>query len=417
MFDPVIKIMVTLTLLAAATPLPADSSWEQFRGPRGDGISDVTEAPRHWSETQNITWKTAIHGRGHSSPVIMDGRIWLTTAPRDGKKLYAICVDQETGKILLNRVVFEVAEPDEVIDFNSYASPTPVVEPGRVYVHFGTYGTACLDTRDFKKLWERRDINCDHYRGPGSSPILYRNLLIMNFDGADVQYVIALDKQTGKTVWKTPRSTDFTGIIPDQRKAYSTPLVVEHNGRMELLSVGSQAAMSYNPATGKELWSIGFDGYSNIWRPVVTDGIAYLSTGYDRGEIWAVRLGGSGELTDDQVVWKARKSIGKRPSPLLLDGLLYCQNDGSLLTCLDITDGEIVWRQRVRGNYSASLTYAAGAVYTCSHDGKVTLFKPGREYRELAVNELEEGMMASPAFVDRSMFLRTDSHLYRIEEK
>src|SRR5213078_4408016 len=245
-----------------AFPAWASDDWPQFRGPNGDGRSDSMDLPLTWSESENVKWKTAIHGRAWSSPVIMGDKVWLTTATEDGGELFVVCVDRGTGKILRDEKIFEVEKPQFCHQFNSYASPTPVVEPGHVYVTFGSQGTACLDSKTGKVLWERRDFVCNHYRGAGSSPIIYKDKILMNFDGSDHQFVVALDKNTGKTAWQTERSIDYKDLTPagkpeaegDWRKAFSTPVVADFGHGPEMLSLGSKAIYGYNPDSGKELW-------------------------------------------------------------------------------------------------------------------------------------------------------------------
>ncbi|HTD67829.1 MAG TPA: PQQ-binding-like beta-propeller repeat protein, partial [Candidatus Limnocylindria bacterium] len=223
------------------------SNWPQFRGPNGDGHADGHKLPETWSEQENIKWKTPVHGRAWSSPVIWGKQIWLTTATPDAKQLFAVCVDADTGKVTRDLKLFEVERPQFHHAFNSPGSPTPVIEEGCVYITFGSPGTACLDTESGKVLWERRDLECNHYRGAGSSPILYRDLLIMNFDGSDAQYIIALDKKTGKTVWKKNRSIDFKDLGPDgkpkaegdYRKCFATPHVANIDGKPLLISQGA----------------------------------------------------------------------------------------------------------------------------------------------------------------------------------
>src|SRR5580765_5588403 len=253
--------MIGAALLAA---LLAFGQWPQFRGPDGNGVSSATGLPITWSETQNVRWKTEIHGRAWSSPVILGRQLWLTTATPDGKQLFAMALDKETGKILFDLKLFDVPNPQFAHSFNSYASPTPVIETGRVYVTFGSPGTAAIDTATGKVIWERRDLECNHFRGAGSSPVVFRNLLFMHFDGSDVQYVVALDKDTGKTVWQTKRSVNFQDLEPDGRvkadgdfrKAFSTPTIVMVGNEPVFVSLGSKAAYGYDPLTGKELWRI-----------------------------------------------------------------------------------------------------------------------------------------------------------------
>jgi outer membrane protein assembly factor BamB len=391
-------------------------NWSQFRGPQGDGSADAVDLPLAWSETEHVRWKTAIHDRGWSSPVVWGDQVWMTTATDDGRQLFAVAVDSRSGKILHDVKVFDVEKPEPIIALNSYASPTPAVEEGRVYVHFGSYGTACLDTATGKTLWQRRDLKCNHYRGPGSSLLLWRDRLICTFDGFDVQYLVALDKKTGQTLWKTDRSTKFHSKDGDRRKAYSTPLPVEVNGHVELISPGCDAAMAYAPADGRELWTLLYKGYSNTSRPVAAKGVAFVNTGSDRFELWAVRLGRSGVLTDADILWKYTRNGSQKPSPVIDGGLLYMISDGGIATCLETETGKMVWHHRLEGNYSASPIVAAGRIYFFSHEGVTTVVKPGREFEVLATNKLDAGFMASPAVVGRALIVRTKTHLYRIEQ-
>jgi len=368
--------------------------------------------PVSWSESKNIKWKTAIHDRGHSSPVIWGKGIWLTTATEDGHKLYVLCVDRESGQVLVDKKLFDVAEPQFSNQLNSYASPTPVVEEGRVYVHFGTYGTACLDSQTGKVLWQRTNINCDHMMGAGSSPFLFEDKLIFHVDGGDVQYVIALNTQDGTTAWKTPRSAGLADYIADNRKAYSTALIVEVEGHLEMISPGAQAVYGYNPHTGKELWKVRYPGgYSNVARPVVEKGTAFINTGYNKAQLWAVKLGGRGDVTGTHVSWKQTKYIGQRSSPLLVNGMIYLVTDTGVASCLDSVSGEAVWNERLRGNFSASPVFAGGRIYFSNQ-----VIKPSRSYTRVAMNTLDDGLMASPAIAGKALYLRTASHLYRIEE-
>ena len=317
--------------------------------------------------------------------------------------------------VLYDLKLLDVADPQPISALNSYASPTPVIEAGRVYVHFGSYGTACLDTANGKVLWTRRDLECDHLRGPGSSPILFEDLLILHFDGVDVQYVAALDKRSGQTVWKTGRSTEFGDIDGEQRKAYCTPSVIDVDGRKQLISPGAKAVMGYDPRTGRELWKIRYAGFSNVSRTVWGNGLAYINTGYGKPEIWAVRPNGTGDVTDSHVVWKATKSMPAKPSPVLVGKRLYMMNDSGIATCLDALDGHVVWQERLGGQYSASPLYADGRVYFFSHEGKTTVVAAEDAYRVLAENKLDDGFMASPAVVGDTIYFRTKGRLLRVE--
>ncbi|MEO8494853.1 MAG: PQQ-binding-like beta-propeller repeat protein, partial [Planctomycetota bacterium] len=250
--------------------------WNQFRGPHGNGDS-AASLPLKWSETENIAWKTVIDGKAWSSPVVWGDQIWLSNATPDGKRLSTVCVDGASGKILHDITVFEIAEPMFCIDYNSYASPTPVIEDGRLWVHYGSAGTACLDTTTGKVLWSRQDLPCDHLRAPGSSPIVFRDLLYLTFDGADYQYIAALNKQTGETVWKKDRTINYGTDDGDYKKSYSTPTVFEHAGRWQLVSTASVGTESYDPLTGELLWTVYHGGFNAAARPLYSHDKVFLN--------------------------------------------------------------------------------------------------------------------------------------------
>ncbi|MBS1830590.1 MAG: PQQ-binding-like beta-propeller repeat protein [Acidobacteria bacterium] len=418
------KMLVWMTALAGV--VFAAENWPQFRGPDGTGHSDAKGLPLAWSETQNVVWKTPIHDRGWSSPVVWGKQIWLTSASKDAKELYVICVDRDTGKILKDWKLFDVATPQFIHAFNTAASPTAAIEEGRVYITFGSAGTAAIDTKTFKVVWERRDIECNHFRGAGSSPVIFRNLLLMHFDGSDKQFVMALDKKTGKTVWKTDRSIDWQDLDKngkpaadgDLRKAFATPQVERLNGRWEMISLGAKAAYGYDPMTGKELWRVEERGqHSASTRPVIGHGMVYFPSGFSAGQLLAVKTGGNGLITDSHVAWRVKRSVPNKPSILLVDDLIYMIGDAGVATAVDAKTGEQVWQQRIGGEYSASPVYADGKLWFFSEDGKTTVVKPGRTFEVLAENKLDDGFLASPAIAGKAFFLRTRTHLYRIEAK
>ncbi|HXI54068.1 MAG TPA: PQQ-binding-like beta-propeller repeat protein [Candidatus Saccharimonadales bacterium] len=413
----------------------AQAEWPQFRGPGGDGATPARQLPLQWSETQHVKWKTAIHGRGWSSPVVWGSQIWLTTATEEGKELFVLEVDANTGKILRDTRLFEVEKPQFAHKFNTYASPTPVLEAGRVYVTFGSPGTACLDTQSGKVLWERRDFVCNHFRGAGSSPILHRGLLIMNFDGSDHQFLVALDKTTGRTVWQKERSIDYKDLGPDGkpeaegdwRKAFSTPHVAVLDGRAVLISQGAKAVYGYEPETGRELWRVEErTSHSASARPTCGQGLVFINSGWSSGQILAIRPGWHGEVLDAngeatrqgdlEIVWKSKRNVPKKPSLQVAGELLFGIDDGGIASCLEARTGKEVWRERVGGNYSASPLLAADRLYFFSEEGKATVVAAGREFRKLAENTLDDGFMSSPAVAgDKTLYLRTRSNLYRIE--
>ena len=419
-------LLLVVVFLACSPVTRAAENWPQFRGPDGTGHSDARGLPLKWSESQNVVWKTPIHDRGWSSPVIYGKQIWLTSATKDGRELFVLCIDRDTGKIIRDWKLFDVAQPQFAHAFNTHASPTPVIEDGRVYVTFGAPGTAAIDTKTFRVLWERRDIECNHFRGAGSSPIIFGNLLLMHFDGSDRQFVMALDKKTGKTLWETKRSIDFQDLDKDGkpaaegdlRKAFSTPHVERINGRWEMISLGAKAAYSYDPMTGKELWRVEERAqHSASTRPVIGHGMIYFPTGFSAGQLLAVRTGGEGLITDTHVAWRVKRGISNKPSILLVDDLIYVIGDTGIASCIDAKTGEQVWQQRIGGEYSASPVHADGKLWFFSEDGKTTVLKPGRVFEQLAENRLDDGFLASPAIAGKAFYLRTRTHLYRIEEK
>ena len=421
--------VLSLCCLTAA----ARTDWPEYRGPWCDGRAEapgqtnLIGLPLHWSETENVKWKIPIPFRGWSTPVILNGQIWITTATIEGHDFYAICVDQETGRILSNQKLFHCDKPESLgaaVNFNCYASPSAVVEPGRVYVNFGSYGTACLDTSSFKVLWKRDDLPCRHFRGPGSSPIVWDNLLILTMDGIDQQYMVALDKNTGTTVWKTDRTATWNDLDAsgqpmgggDFRKAFSTPLIIDVAGAKQMLSVGTRAAYGYDPATGRELWKIDTTAYSPASRPIFDNGLAIFSTGNGKAEVLAVRPDGHGELPASAVVWLAARAAPSQTSGTVDNGLLFMVNEGGIASCFQTANGAEVWRERIGGDYSASVLYGDGRIYCFSHAGKIIVLKAGREFESLATNQLANGFMASPAVSGRALYLRTKTDLYRIED-
>jgi outer membrane protein assembly factor BamB len=407
-----------LTIMSlVCSPLNA-ADWPQFRGPGGPGQSDATNLPLTWSETENVVWKVPVAGLGWSSPSIQGDQIWLTTAIDDGKSLHAIALDRATGKTIHDVVVFELADPGAVHSKNSHASPTPLIEDDRVYIHFGAHGTACLKT-DGSVVWKTQELKHNHRHGPGGSPVIYQNLLILNCDGSDLQFVVALDKNTGKEVWKKKREHIGEDRISGKSSvpmAYTTPLLTEINGKIQLLSSGADSIVSYDPLTGDELWWFRYDGYSNVPRPVVGKGHVFISSGYDRPEFFAVRVDGTGDVTESHLAWNMKKAAPLNPSPLLLGDELYLVSDNGIATCLDAVSGEQHWQERIGGNFSASPTFADGRIYFLDEEGKTTVVAPGKKFEVLASNQLEGRTLASPAMVDSSIFLRTDTHLYRIEK-
>ena len=409
---------------------PAAAGWPQFRGPTGDGIAAGKAPPLEWSETRNIRWKVALPGRGGSSPVVLGDRVWLTTALEQGTRqtklgpddvwvadrvsLAAVCLDLADGRLVWQTTLFEVDKPPPVHVFNTFATPTPVVAPGRLYCDFGAMGTACVDAADGKVLWTRR-LPIDHMVGPGSSPILCGDRLILVRDGCDVQFLAALQCADGEVAWKTDRPP-LEGR-PDMKKAFSTPLLIDVGGQTQMVSVGAQWAVSYDPQTGREIWRVHHgSGFSTAPRPLYGNGLVYFCTGCPVGQLWAVRPDGRGDVTATHVAWKATEQIPTMSSPLLVGREIYGAGDRGRITCFDALTGETVWKHTTKGMYMASPVAAGERVYFFGREGTTTVLRAGREEARLAENTLEGQITASPAVADGALLLRTDTHLYCIAE-
>ncbi len=393
--------------------------WPDWRGPTGDGRSDATGLPLTWSETENVLWKTPIHDFGHSTPVVWGDQIWLTTATTDGRALYAVCVDLDTGAIVHDIEVFRPAAPQRKHALNSYATPSAVVEEGRVYVHFGSHGTACLDSGTGGVLWRRIDLNCDHMQGPASSPILFEDLLIVHLEGIDVQFIAALDKNTGDTVWRHDRPADlYRDLEPFYfRKSFHTPLIVDVDGRPQMVGNSSQIGTGHDPRTGEELWRVVYGDDNTISRTISGHGLFFVNTGGNPRSVrlWAVRHGGVGDVTESHVAWEVDEDVPLESSPVLAGDLLFIVSDSGMVTCLEAESGKKVWSQRLPGMYGASLLYAEGRVYLSNGKGMTTVIEAGRAFRQLAANQLDGELLASPAVAGSSLLLRTKTHLYRIQ--
>ena len=417
----------------------ATDDWPQFRGPQGDGRSAAVDLPLTWSETENITWKKTVPGRGWSSPVVAGEYIWLTTALETaatdeeetqrlaGNKyqdtlavvaavsLRVLGFHRKTGELLHNVEMFRIEQPDAIHKLNTYATPTPIAKPGRVYCDFGTFGTACLNSSTGKIVWTRR-LPVDHQVGPVSSPILCDDMLVLARDGCDAQYVTALNKRTGETVWKTDRPP--IDLDDEFKKAFCSPLLIEADGHCQIVVPGASWVVSYDPRTGKPLWQVDYGkAYSNVPTPVFGHGLAYVCTNSPGVQLWAIRVDGRGDVTDTHVAWKATKQVPKKASPLLVGDEIYTVSDIGVATCLDGRTGANLWAHRIAGNYSASPIYANERIYFFSEEGKTVVLRSGREPDWLAENHVEGRVVASPAVAGRAIFLRTDTHMYRIETK
>ena len=410
-----LRIILSLSLALAAFAVPAahgaqPEDWPQFRGPGGQGHSAEQGVPLEWSESQNVVWKTPVPGLGWSSPVVAGGRVWLTTASDDPRpvSLRLLAFDVETGREVVNVEVFRVRPDPYLNPKNSFASPTPIVEGDRVYVHFGWNGTAALTTSG-EIVWKAH-LPYASQHGSGGSPALYGDLLIVSCDGHDAAYVVALDKRTGKTRWRTYRRRPFA-------QAYTTPLAIRVGDRDQIVSISAYRATAYDPESGKEIWRVAYpqeDGFSNVPQPVYGHGLIYITTGFQQPVLLAVRVDGEGDVTKTHIAWTLRRGVPYTPSPLLVGEELYIVSDIGVATALDAKTGKIHWQQRIGRNHSASPVFADGRIYFQSEDGVTTVIAPGKEFRPLAKNSLDGWTLGSMAISNGSIYLRSDSSLYRI---
>lgn len=419
MFRPLFLLpLLTLTFARAG-------DWPQFHGPAANGISTAKNVPAEWSSEKNIAWKTEIPGSGWSSPALADGRIYLTSAvvtagdessPKADRSLRAICVEAATGKIVWDQEVFVqdgAKAPDSIHRKNGHASPTPIVDGGRVYVHFGHQGTACLDLEG-KKLWENRTLFYQPQHGNGGSPVLVDGLVIFSCDGPEEQFIAALKATDGSLAWRVPRPTEAR-----RRFAFCTPLVITVHGRKQVVSPGADMVNALDPASGREVWRAGYEGYSVVPKPAYGDGLLFISSSFDTPEVLAIDPSGKGDLTESHVKWIETKYAPKTPSLLYDQGLLYMLTDSGVLACREGKSGKLLWDSgRVLRDCSASPILCEGRIYALDEFGKCAVIATGKEYKLIATNVLEdEKTLASMAVDDGTLYIRGEKMLYCIKAK
>ena len=420
------SLLFVFFLFAAKQVSSQEKNWTQFRGSNLNGMAISENIPLKWDESV-IKWKTEIHDKGYSSPVVYNNQIWVTTATTDGKKLYAVCLDYQTGKIIYDLLVFTPEVVEGKHSLNTYASPTPCIEKDKVYVHYGSMGTACINTADGSIVWKRTDLKCKHVQGPASSPIIYKNMLILHFEGTDVRFIVALDKTNGQTIWRSDRPAEpYEPLQEIGRKAYITPIIVNVKGRDMLISDGSAVCIAYDPNTGREIWRVVDGAESTIAMPFTENGVVFWYAGYmvaDDGSKYtnmlAVNPDGSGDITRTNVIWKKRDELSRNHSltPVIKDGLIYTVNTFNKLMCIDAASGEEVWSKHLLSNYDASPIYVNGNIWFFSVKGEVLTIKEGRKYEVIASNKMESGIWATPAVLRNSIIVRTQNYLYRIAQE
>jgi outer membrane protein assembly factor BamB len=405
--------IVALILLSLVITHGED--WPEFRGATGQGHSSERNLPTEWSTSKNVEWKKEIPGKAWSSPVVHGGRVYLSTSVESGSdySLRALCLDAKSGAILWNAeaIKSEKGSAPGIHNKNSHASPTPLVANERLYVHFGHQGTACLDLNG-QVLWRNTNLKYSPVHGNGGSPALVDDALVFNCDGGADPFVAALNKNTGELLWKVPRRTDA-----DKTFSFSTPLIITVDGKKQVISPGSNMVCALDPRTGEEIWRVKYNGYSIVPRPVYSNGLLYIATGFDRPTVIAIRPDGVGDVTNTKVVWTVNRGAPNTPSLLVIDSELYMVSDGGIATCVDAKTGAIHWQERVGGNYSASPVFADGKIYLQNEQGTGVVLKAGKTFEKLASNPLEERALASYAIADEALFIRTEQHLYRIQKR
>ena len=435
------SILLLTLIFAVVASVSAGDSWPEWRGATGQGVSDVTDLPVAWGEDENMAWKTAIRGRGWSSPVIADGKVWVTTATHvpaskaeaierrkqstnslpmivsNSATMFVVCLDLKSGETLYEKELLSAKHPDMIYIDNSYATPTPIVHGGHLYCHFGPYGMLCLDTATLEIVWTNRTLDVKHENGPGSSPVLWNDLLIVHCDGVDQQYIVAIDRHTGDEVWKTTRSGKLHENV-QMRKSYSTPLVVGVAGQPQVISAAADWVYGYEPTDGRELWKMAYGdlGFSNAARPVAGHGLVYICTGYMQSQLLAIRPGDA-TGRKSELAWRFTKQVPAVSSPLLVGNLLYMVSDKGIATCLDARSGEMLWKERIGKNYWASPMLADGRIHFFDRDSTTTVIEPGRTFHKLAVNKLAGEQLATAAAVNGSLLVRTAEALYCLRDR
>lgn len=414
------RAVLTLSFVASTSlawsASAGEASWPEFRGPTRQGSSDATGLPVKWSATENIAWKAELPGRAWSSPVVGDGVVYLTNAvgakdstdPHDTFSLRVVALNATDGKVIWDREVFVIKDPHTfgIHGKNSYASPTPVLEGDRIYAHFGHFGTACLTTKG-EVQWKNQQVTYSPVHGGGACPVVVDDLLIFPADAASNPFVVALDKRNGKTKWKVARTVGAKRTF-----SFSTPLVIEVNGEKQLITPGSNVVSALNPKDGREIWKVGYEGYSVVPRPIYAQGLVFLSTGYDKPTGLAIRPDGKGDVTGTHVVWRMEKGAPLTPSMLAVGEDLFSVADNGIVSCFEAKTGKLFWQERVARATSASPLYADGKIYIQDELGNGYVIKASRKLELLSTNALGQKSLASYAVNGRQLLIRTQNALY-----
>lgn len=389
--------------------------WMRFRGPNGQGVSSEKDLPVNWSDTENVAWKTNIPGHGWSSPIVYQNHVFLTTSAEDGVSCRLICINRKEGHIIWNKEIHR-QKTGPMRKQNSYATPTPVTDGEKVYTVFHDGTVVAVDFTG-NTAWKNDEVDFFSLHGLGASPILVDNQVVMTFDGSSREetkvgwkmpwkeaVILSLDTQDGSVKWKGRRGESRVGHV--------TPILV--NDGTQLVSAGGDRVQGFDATNGQRVWSIYSQGEGVTPSPVVGDGLIFTSSGFEAPTLRAIRLGGMGDVTETHIAWEQTRGVAAMPSLLHVSPFLYSISRDNILYCLEAKTGDIVWRERLNGNHWASPVYADGRVYILSEEGTTVVIRPGKEYIEIARNDLDETCFASMAVSKGQFFIRSDKHLFCI---
>ena len=409
------RVLLVVSAFLFTSPVVAQD-WSVFRGPSGDGVSEYKNLPIEWGVDENIFWAVELPGDGWSSPVVVDDQVIVTsavaqqpTAEKSAYDLVVVAYSLKTGKALWNSKVFVQPETaPRIHQKNSHASPTPVVHKGRVYVHFGHQGTACLSLKG-ELIWKTVAVEYKPVHGNGGTPIIVNDTMVFSIDGAATTQVVALELATGNVRWVFDRESDAP-----RKFSFSTPALIEVEGKQQIVSPGSDVVHGIDARTGKMIWKVKYDGYSVIPKPIYRNGLLYVCTSYNTPWIYCIDPTGYGDITDTNVKWAHQKQVPHTPSIIVHAGSIFMVSDRGIGSCLDANTGDVVWQERIGGNYSASPILANGLIYLQSEQGDATVIEASRNFKVVAKNTFGERTLASYGVANGALLIRTSEKLYCI---
>lgn len=412
------SIVWTIFLIGSVGTTLDAQDWAVFRGPDGDGVSNYENLPVQWAADKNVAWSVTV-AEGWSSPVVSEGQVFLTSAvvqDADAEKskydLIVAAYDLDTGKLTWQTKVFVQPETaPRIHQKNSHASPTPIIHDQRLYVHFGHQGTACL-TLDGEMVWKTVPVEYKPVHGNGGTPIIVNDTLVFSVDGAATTKVIALSLVDGSPRWTFDRESNAP-----RKFSFSTPALIEVNGSQQIVSPGSDVVHGLDAKTGEMIWKVTYDGYSVIPKPVLYNGLLYVCTSYNTPWIYCIDPSGKGDVTETHVKWSHQKQVPHTPSIIVRDDLIYMVSDRGIGSCLDAQTGEVVWQERIGGNYSASPIYTNGLIYLQSEQGDATVIEASRDFKVVSKNTFGERTLASYGVANGTLLIRTAEKLYCVRNQ